>query len=204
MSMETSTTNTKKSQTGFALLITLIVVGVVVAIGVSVLDLSLKQVRLSTNAKDSEIAFHAVNAGMECARYWRRVDAATMERGGAINPVCFSGTLVNAPSVSALGSENGVTSANGQAFLYNYAITWQGGERCSEVTALVASSTTAGSGLSITGMEALVQGYPEGNTKVCVAGERCTVLSVRGYNKPCSPSANYPFGTVQREVLLQF
>ena len=201
MCMVTNTLSTKEAQTGFALLITLIVVGVVVAIGVSVLDLSLKQVRLSTNAKDSEIAFHAVNAGMECARYWRRVDALTMERGGAITPVCFSGT-VTSNTVTPLNASNGVSSANGEAFIYKYAITWQGGERCSEVTALVASTTTMGGGLSITGMDTLVQGYPAGNTKICAAGERCTVLSVRGYNKPCNNVTS--FGTVQREVLLQF
>jgi len=204
MCMEIKNINKIEKQTGFALLMTLIVVGVVVAIGISVLDLSLKQVRLSTNAKDSEIAFHAANAGMECARYWRRVDALIMERGGAINPVCFSGTLVGTPSVVSLSNVNGVSVANGEAFLYNYALTWQGGERCSEVTALVASSTSSGAGLTITGVNLLMDGFPDGTTKTCDAGERCTVLSVRGYNKPCSPTASYEYGTVQREVLLQF
>ncbi len=197
--METNTIKTK-DQTGFALLMTLIVVGVVVAIGVSVLDLSLKQVKLSTNAKDSEIAFHAANAGMECARYWRRVSALTMERGGALSPTCFSSTV--SATVVDLDNTNGVTLANGEAFVYNYAITWQGGERCSEITALVASSTGSGAGLSISGMTSLIPGYPDGNIKTCSAGQRCTVLSVRGYNKPCSGITEY--GTVQREVLLQF
>ena len=49
----------------------LIVVSVVISIGLVVLDLTLKQLRLSTNSKDSETAFHAANAAMECARYWR-------------------------------------------------------------------------------------------------------------------------------------
>ena len=49
----------------------LIVVSVVISIGLVVLDLTLKQLRLSTNSKDSETAFHATNAAMECARYWR-------------------------------------------------------------------------------------------------------------------------------------
>ncbi|MFW6210467.1 MAG: hypothetical protein ACOC4E_03185, partial [Patescibacteria group bacterium] len=54
---------------GFALLITLLVVGVVLAVGAVLLDLTIKQVQLSSTAKDSEIAFHAANAGMECARF---------------------------------------------------------------------------------------------------------------------------------------
>ena len=202
--MEINSTTKNETQTGFALLMTLIVVGAVVAIGVSVLDLSLKQVRLSTNAKDSEIAFHAANAGMECARYVRRVEANKMEQGSGITPNCFTGTVIQDPVV-ALNVTNGVTPANGEAFVYKYAITWQGGQRCSEVTALVASSTISGTGLTITGMEGrngLVPGYPDGNIKTCNQGERCTVLSVRGYNKPCGSVTEY--GTVQREVLLQF
>ena len=57
----------ENSQSGFALLMTLVVVSVIISIGVSVLDLSVKQVRLSTNAKESEAAFHAANAAAYAA-----------------------------------------------------------------------------------------------------------------------------------------
>jgi type II secretory pathway pseudopilin PulG len=190
-----------QQQAGFALLMTLIVVGVVAAIGISILDVSLKQVQLSTNAKESEVAFHAANAGMECARYIRRTQSDAMERGTAIaNPNCFSGTVTQSP-VDRLGASNNVSAANGEAYVYVYEITWQGGKRCSEIVTLVASSTFSGSGLSISGMDDLIDGFP-GATKSCGAGERCTVLSVRGYNKSCNEKSAY--GTVQREVLLQF
>jgi type II secretory pathway pseudopilin PulG len=175
------------SQSGFALLMTLIVVGVVISIGLSVLDLSLKQVRLATNAKDSEISFHAANAGMECARYWRRVASSSMENGVAIAPSCF-GTTPNT---------NTVTQVSTGVFLYDYKFTWGSpNQRCSQIVTLVASSTAPGPDLVINNMVTLVPGYPDGNTKTCKAGERCSVVSVRGYNRPCS--------TVQREVLLQF
>ena len=84
--------NFNQKESGFALLITLIVVGVVLSVGLSILDLSIRQVRLSTNAKESELAFHAANAGMECARYWRRASSSEMETGQAIEPVCFGET----------------------------------------------------------------------------------------------------------------
>ena len=77
-------------KTGFALLISLIVVSVVLSVGLVILDLTIKQVRLAATTADSETAFHAANAGMECARYWRRNldDAALL--GGNINSVeCF-------------------------------------------------------------------------------------------------------------------
>jgi Tfp pilus assembly protein PilX len=193
--METKTYSAE-NKTGFALLMTLIVVSVLISIGLTVLDLSIKQVRLSTNARESEIAFHAANAGMECARYWRRAASTTMEVGGAITPACFSGTLTT-NSRSTVSSD-----ANGDVFRYSYAITWASGNHCSQVTALVASTTPAGAGLTISNMQTLVTGYPDGNTKTCGAGERCTVLSVRGFNRPCTGVTGY--GVVQREVLLQF
>jgi Tfp pilus assembly protein PilX len=194
-----------KRESGFALLMTLIVVSVVISIGLTVLDLSLKQVRLSTNARDSEIAFHAANAGMECARYWRRVASTTMETGGTINPSCFSGTrtLNNRIQIPTAN----LPVAGGQAFRYDYYITWQGGNHCSQITTLVASSTAQGPGMVISGLTTYGQptfmpGYPDGNTKNCAAGERCTVISVRGFNRPCTSVNGY--GVVQREVLLQF
>lgn len=198
--METKVIQTNSSQSGFALLMTLIVVSVIVSIGLTVLDLSLKQVRLSTNAKESEIAFHAANAGMECARYWRRVASSTMETGGSFMPNCFSGTVTRAvpfPEQITTG-----VVGDGEVFRYSYAITWTTGNHCSQITTLVASSTTGGAGLTISNMPTLVTGYPDGNTKTCAAGERCTVLSVRGFNRPCTSMTGY--GVVQREVLLQF
>lgn len=185
--------NNKKSESGFALLMTLIVASVVISIGLSVLDLSIKQARLASTAKESEVSFHAANAGMECGRYWRRAASSTMERGQAINPVCFSVT----PSI------NTVAQVSTGVFLYNYAFTWGGvDQRCTQITTLVASSTAPGPNVVINNMKSMVPGYPDGNTKTCIAGERCSVVSVRGYNRPCSTATGY--GTVQREVLLQF
>src|SRR6056297_3030355 len=89
-----------QSQSGFALLVSLIVVSVVVSVGLVLLDVTIKQLRLSSNSTDSEIAFHAANAGMECAQFWRRdlsdaiqgdQFASTPEPSGANMPnvICF-------------------------------------------------------------------------------------------------------------------
>jgi hypothetical protein len=94
-----------KSQ-GFALLIALIVVGVVLSIGLSILNLSISQVRLSTDAKESEAAFHAANAGMECARYWRHEEGDKMGGGdNSFSPECFNITTSvdrNSPAAQRL------------------------------------------------------------------------------------------------------
>jgi len=190
--------NQNKSDSGFALLLTLVVVGVIISIGLSVLDLSIKQIRLSTNAKDSEIAFNAANAGMECARYWRRAESDDMEAGLTIAPDCFD---VSADSLSVTEITSGVTG-EGDVYQYEYEFTWGGAKpRCTQVNTIVATSTAQGAGLSISNMTTLVPGYPDGNVKTCGAGNQCSVISVKGYNRPCSTVSG--FGTIQREVLLQ-
>lgn len=201
------------SESGFALLITLIVVGVVLSVGLTILDLSIKQVRLSTNAKDSEIAFHAANAGMECAQYWRRKSADEMERGQAINPVCFGvNAYPNTKKQLPIGSysdPNPVVIGDGEVFQYEYSFTWGPlADRCTRVNTVVASSTLLGVGVTTTKMTTLMPGYPDidgTNMRYCEAGARCSVISVKGYNKPCpAGAANFGYGVVEREVLLQF
>lgn len=189
----------RKNESGFALLIGLIVVGVVLSVGLSILDLSIKQVRLSTNAKQSELAFHAANAGLECARYWRRASSTEMELGQAISPICF-GATPNSNTNSQIVA--GVTG-DGEVFQYQYEFTWGGAEpRCTQINTIVASSSPLGIGATTSNMTTLVPGYPDGNDKFCAPGARCSTISVRGYNRPCNTIGGY--GVVQREVLLQF
>ncbi len=178
----------------------LLVVGVVITIGLSILELTIKQVQLATTARDSEIAFHAANAGMECSRYIRRAASSTMERGQNITPSCFGQTATTNTNSRVT---SGVTG-DGEVFLYNYSFTWGvDGDRCTQVTTLVASTTLTGTtDVAIANMPTIMPGYTDGNTKTCEIGARCTVMSVRGYNRACNNISNY--GTVQREVLLQF
>jgi Tfp pilus assembly protein PilX len=181
---------------GFALLMTLIVVSVLISIGLAVVDLSLKQVRLSTNAKDSESAFHAANAGVECGRYWRRIASSTMETGGAITPTCFSA------STYANTKSNLFSSTNGDVYLYNYSFSWgtSPSQRCTSISTLVMSATVTGAGLTYN-VASQIPGYPLAS-KTCAAGERCTVVASHGFNMPCASATGY--GSVEREVLLQF
>ncbi|MCA9358726.1 hypothetical protein KC926_00785 [Candidatus Kaiserbacteria bacterium] len=193
--------NQKKNESGFALLMTLIVVGVVLSVGLTILDLSLKQVRLSTNAKESEIAFHAANAGMECAQYWRRASSTEMEAGSAINPVCFNSSYDSYSNTNITGVE---VTGNGNVYQYQYDFTWgvAGAVRCTQVNTLIMSADLIGAGLSLNNVSSYVDGYPDGNSKACSAGSQCSIISVRGYNRPCNTVSGY--GVVQREVLLQF
>jgi len=207
----------KHTQSGFALLVSLIVVSVVVSIGLVLLDVTTKQLRLSSNSTDSELAFHAANAGMECARYIRREARAAIEGdefatplvnpGGSISGIgsCF-GTSV----VATVGSVVVDNLNDGDAFLYQYEFEWgTESDRCSEVDMVVAAAdifntpTIPGNGVTITNtnMRAAIPGYPRGQDLVCPPGSFCTAISVKGYNRSCASKDS--FGTVQREVLLE-
>ncbi|MFT5832135.1 MAG: hypothetical protein ACI9SY_000518 [Candidatus Paceibacteria bacterium] len=198
----------QKQQSGFALLVSLIVVGAVLSIGVVILDLSIKQVRLAATTKDSEIAFHAANAGMECARFWRRDQNTEMTAGIQTDLIrCFSATAedVNASGDVSGGqvSDNGTAafSGNGDAYVYDYEFTWNDGQSCSTISSVVVVSDVGTVGVTVTNIRDLIPGYPD-STLVCGGSSRCTAVSVQGYNRPCAQKNS--FGTIQREVLLEF
>jgi hypothetical protein len=55
---------------GFTLLFAILVAILVLAVGTSIVNLSLKQIALSSTARDSQFAFYAANSGVDCALYW--------------------------------------------------------------------------------------------------------------------------------------
>ncbi|MBY0309954.1 pilus assembly PilX N-terminal domain-containing protein [Patescibacteria group bacterium] len=207
--------HTLVGRSGFALIMSLLVVSVVITAGLTILDVSIKQVRLSGNAKDSEIAFSATTAGLECGRYWRRGLTDVMENvsGGAPDNVtgvsCFD--IGSTPSTVSPVEVNGV-SGGGRAYVYNKEFSWGSGvdARCSKVTTMIivsdpgaASSIVLSQSGQNNDMREFFPGYPDTVTsKTCPAAGICTVMSARGYNRSCS-MINSP-GTIEREVLLEY
>lgn len=188
---------------GFALLMTLIVVGAVVSITLAVIELTLKQLNLTVTARDSEIAFHAANAGLECARYVRRVASTSFEVVGTpLNTIDFE--CFNRTQELDLVSYGGLSvSGNGEIRRYLGEVTWGTGDRCSVVDMLVMIvPDTETSDLEITNLTTLYAGFPQGDTKTCSPGARCTVAEVIGYNRGCTDTGLA--GTVRREILLEF
>jgi hypothetical protein len=194
-----------KKEKGFALLMALVVVSVVISISLSVLDLTIKQLRLSTNSKDSEVAFSAANAGLECARYWREFSASQIESGATISPAptCFGASPNTAVSIQN-HTASSLLVGGGTAYQYRMNFTWSpaaGSSRCSRINILVINSNNT-SMSRLGGMTTFMDGFPgSSNTKECEIGGRCTVISVQGFNRACNAVNNA--GTVQREVLLE-
>lgn len=193
-------THHKNQTAGFALLLTILVVSVVVSITVTIIELTLKQVNLSVTARDSEIAFHAANAGMECTRYMSRIASSSIEnRDNNIRFYCFG-------LDQQIGRQNqvlSVTGGDGTVTRYSGLVTWNTGDRCSSVDMVVMQvDEAATSDMVITNLETIYPGFPASDNKNCTAGSRCIVSEVTGYNKPCNRITDP--GTVRREILLEF
>jgi len=170
-----------------------VVVSVVVSVGLTVLDLTMKQMRLSTNSKESEIAFHAANASLECARYLRIFQSDDMEAGTPVPMTCFGVSAGNVTPTSIVA---------GHAYLYSPSgFTWGTAptQRCSLMKVLVIVSDSAAT-TTVSNMKTIMPGYPD-NDKYCEPGGRCTVISALGYSSTCSNVGT--MGTVEREVLLE-
>lgn len=190
------------NSTGFALLLALLVVSVVITVGLTILEITTKQVRLAASAADSEISYSAANAGVECAMYWRRKEAGEIEMGNAISNLnCFGSPNISPPAAT-------IPVTNGQLHLYKYQIGWGGAAapRCSRVSiGVIVSSASAVASVERSILDDNFSGYPGTGARTCPAGGICTIISSKGFNRDCVDDTDpFPPGTIEREVLVEF
>ncbi|MFA6408060.1 MAG: hypothetical protein WCW36_01110 [Candidatus Paceibacterota bacterium] len=100
----------KNTQKGFALLIAVIFMSVMLALGLALGSLAYKQTVLSSNAVESQYAFYAADAGLECALYADRHDASFIpypanSQSAVAPPINCDGVSIN-PEPDQAGSWN--------------------------------------------------------------------------------------------------
>ncbi len=61
--------NTHNTQKGFALFIALVITGIILTASVAIVDIAVKELTLSSGDRESQQAFYAADAALECARY---------------------------------------------------------------------------------------------------------------------------------------
>lgn len=186
--------NRLHSQSGFALLITLVVVSVVLAIGLSLMQITLKQLQLTITARDSEVAFYAANAGIECLQAERlRIDPFVSI------PITKTFYCVQSGQAVTYDSYN-PNNASARTHLYEHDFDWStslpGGivvDLCTEVKMFLldARDGTYTQSFSDLGLE----------EKECEDGNICTVMFSTGYNKACGDFGGLQ--TVQRELTIE-
>ncbi len=59
-----------KKEKGFAMLFAVLVSSVLLSVGVSIFNLTIKDLVLSSSGRESQFAFYAADTGIECAIYW--------------------------------------------------------------------------------------------------------------------------------------
>lgn len=89
----------KQNRTGFTLLLSLIVISILLSIGMGIFEVIMREIRISSIGRESQIAFYAANAGAECAFYWD-LTGDSFAGGGNISCGDFSGTATTGGGVS--------------------------------------------------------------------------------------------------------
>ena len=177
---------------GFALLLAMVVVSVVLAISLSLLNITLKQYTLSATARDSEISFHAANTMMDCLRLYRlSPDTAT------------SFVSSNGPNINCTGTDQSPTNSSaidvgGGDTLYVHTYQFNVGSG-SDLLCTNASIYTANAASGDIDYSLSNEGLENFE---CPTGTTCTMIFARGYNRPCSDLDS--IRTVQRELTAQF
>lgn len=116
---------------GFTLLIAVVLASVSLAIGLALLDISYKQVVLATAAKQSQIAFYAADAALECALYYDQQQNA-FDHASPIG-----GLACNSQAVTGYSSPN---PTSGNPRITTFSVPCAAGGESAQVTVYKASN----------------------------------------------------------------
>ena len=179
-------------QDGLTLLITLLLSSVLLAIGVTMLNVTLKQFELSGIAHSSEVAFQAANAGAECLIYHDRSAARAPGNVSVLDVPGDETSRARVTGLSCLGgtsddlqnTDNQVFSGEEQRFQYD----WGTPAICTDVSIYKFFDDS-----DPEDMDPLI------TSRDCPAGVECTMIRSRGYNQACNNLTNQ--STVERELV---
>ena len=98
-----------RPQRGFTLLITLILTAVILGVGLSLLDISLKQVTLASSARQSTYAFYNADSALECGLYWDSIDTFDYTSEPSSGSITCQGQNFNYTATAASGGSRTTT-----------------------------------------------------------------------------------------------
>lgn len=84
------------NSTGFTLLLSVLIIAIVLAVSLGVANIITTEIFLSTTGRESQKAFYASDAGVECATYWDTLHAG-------ISQSAFATTTSSANTISCVG-----------------------------------------------------------------------------------------------------
>jgi hypothetical protein len=183
---------------GIALLVTLLIMTVILGVSSSLLNVTLKQYQFSSIGLQSEIAFHAANAGVECLMYHDYLNYPISKfdvNGNGTGTTSESNVLcMGQTSNDFVNGGNTVVSGEEQRFQFNWQDTTVAGSPtlCTNVSIYKYYNTATAQDMSAS----------LGRPVSCTAGVICTVIKSRGYNVPCSATTTPR--TVERELTQRY
>ena len=88
-----------KNQKGMTLFIAVVIMSILLFISFAVVNITLKGILFASSGRDSQYAFYAADAGLECAQYWdsKFNSFATSTSGSPIN--CGSMSIYNGQAI---------------------------------------------------------------------------------------------------------
>lgn len=173
---------------GFSLLLAIIISSVVLAIGLSLLSITVKQLDLSSSSRDSEVAFQAAVAGIECAQSIRWEYANQLLSGADVNASCGDVSI-------SLVDSNGLNNKQNYQVEFDWAPDG-GAERCVFMQLFLINQDAGNRNIpSFDG---------RGISSTCPSGVNCTVVMSQGYSASCATKDDPNSFTVQRELTAEF
>ncbi len=175
----------RTQEDGITLLITLLLMGVLLGVSASLLNITIKQFQLSGIAAASEMAFQASNAGIECALYHDFKTTGSpfdvpddgSEQSSRPSIDCMGLTGVLADDTEDDDTDGKMKSGEEQRFQFSWGEVPY--EICTDVSVYKFSSASGVVDVSVDGVDM----RPSAD---CPAGSVCTVIQSRGYNTSCS------------------
>lgn len=165
---------------GLALILTLVTVSAIITITISMIGLTLQQLQLSVDARDSERAFHAASAGLECGQFVRDRESSSFlaYTPGDGDPDIAMSCMDETDSSDGVD----VTPSDGSSgaikqFSYEIEPTFSGRNTCVQIDiAIMESPINSSMSHDFAGQIGVVG---------CVQSSVCTVVISRGYNRTC-------------------
>lgn len=185
--------NRHTAQRGLTLLVTLLLMSVLLTITASLLNITLKQFQISGIARESEMAFEAADAGIDCVLY----HDLSVAGGGTFNVPGDGTEQSSRPQMTCMGATanaddtlddntNGqMKSGEEQRFQFD----WGTPSLCTKVSVYKFYSTSADVDIN----------NVEGVTKTCQQNFVCTIVVSHGYNNSCGNLSN--LRTVERKLV---
>jgi len=199
--------NKKTENRGFTLLLSILIAGIVLSVGLSLLGVSLKQFKISSIGLSSELAFQAANAGLECAKYWD-LSSEVREAEGSGRGAFEEGTT-DSTVTCFNGYDGSVPNSGGQAWgdERKLEFSWGGTELTDPKSREVCTSISVWKfhdptdDVSMTGIACGV-----GKTCNCSQNVICTVIRSRGYNASCDDKNGITANkkVLERELLIRY